>query len=73
MKDFMISIGLIAAVVWLFKASEGLPETIHLEGTGLIAIPLFLLGMYLCFSGKKVLPGIGIMFVTLVVFGGVLQ
>jgi hypothetical protein len=72
MKDFAITIGLIAAVVWLFQASEGLPETIHLQGFSLIAIPLFLLGSYLCFSGKRVLTGIGIMFVTLVVFGGVL-
>lgn len=72
MKDFAITIGLIGAVLWLFQASEGLPNTIHLQGVGLIAIPLFLIGMYLCFSGKRVLTGIGIMFVTLVVFGGVL-
>ncbi len=73
MKDFAISAGLIGAVLWLFQASEGLPDTIHLEGVGLVAIPLFLTGMYMCFSGKNVLSGIGIMFVTLVVFGGVLQ
>ncbi len=73
MKDLAITGILIYCAWWLLTTTEGAPPvSVPVFSFQILVIPAFLAGMYFCFSGKRMLLGIGIMFaVAWYLFGGV--
>jgi hypothetical protein len=70
-KDFGITIILIGVVIWLLDGMSELPETIHLEGPGLVAIPLLAGAAWLMYKGRF-LPAVGVILFVIFAWGGVL-
>ena len=70
MKDFAITVCLIAAAYWLLLHSEGPPIRIPVFSFQILAIPVFLVGAYLTFRGKQSLMGLVIMFAVAAYFMG---
>jgi hypothetical protein len=71
MKDMGITIILIGVVVWLLNGQAALPETIHLEGPGLLAIPMLAGAAWLMYKGRF-LAAIGVILAVIFIWGGVL-
>ncbi len=74
MKDFLITCGLIVGALWLLRQVEDDPASVQIPiyFTQILVVPVFLVGMWLCFSGKHMVPGIVIMgAVAFYLFGGV--
>jgi hypothetical protein len=71
MKNLLLTILYVVGAVWLLMKSEGAPAIqIPIFSAYVLAIPIFLFGAYLTFTGKKPLIGIAIMFVVAAVFVG---
>jgi hypothetical protein len=58
-------------VVWLLNGQAALPETIHLEGPGLLAIPILAGAAWLMYKGRY-LTAVGCILFVIFVWGGVL-
>ena len=78
MKDFLITCGLIVGALWLLRQVEDGPASVAIpiyadeRIVQAWPIPVFLGGMWLCFSGKHMVTGIVVMGgVAYFLFGGV--
>ena len=74
MRDFAITIVLIFGAFWLLRRIENGPASVDIPvyTFQILVVPVFLAGMYFCFSGRQTVLGIFIMGgVILYLFGGV--
>ena len=63
MKDFGVTVVLIGAAFWVLTKTEGAPPIrIPVFSLEILAVPLFLYGAWLTFTGKRALVGLAIMF-----------
>jgi len=74
LKDFLVTCGLLAGAMWLFRQVENGPASVDIPiyTFQILVVPVFLVGMYFCFSGKQTVLGIFIMGAVIwYLFGGV--
>ncbi len=74
LKDFLVTSALIAGGMWLFRQTENGPASVDIPvfSFQILVIPVFLVGMFLCFSGRQTVLGIVVMgAVVWYLFGGV--